>query len=244
MRQLGIQSKDAPKAEGTRGQGNPNWLGGTKAEPPSDQPASYASQGIDKKEAALAQKIAVRLKLPAGGKLKARSPASKRLGHEASDMPLALLLGGWRQPFPFLGRVRDVATLFRRNAAAFDHEGLLFSLHRRIPSQTRNASTPAVARTISHVTTISATSSPREKDTARLDAGLGSRIEPSGRAEDSKLGGYIDAVKNDKARADVSLKTEPAGSVRQSGGLLASAPMRCRASADFSQSVRRARRQG
>ena len=114
-----------------------------------------------RKVVAFLPRLAVRLKVPAGGKLKSRSPTSKRLGHEASDMPLALLLGGWRQPFPFLGRVPAAGNFFRRNAAALDDEGLLFPLHRRKPSQTRNASTPAAARTISHVTTISATSSPR-----------------------------------------------------------------------------------
>ena len=108
-----------------------------------------------RKVVAFLPRLAVRLKVPAGGKLKSRSPTSKRLGHEASDMPLALLLGGWRQPFPFLGRVPGAGNFFRRNAAALDHERLWRPLHRRKPSRTRNASAPKPARIIANVTTIS-----------------------------------------------------------------------------------------
>jgi hypothetical protein len=47
-RRLGEMMAEQPKAQGTKGQGNPEWLlGGVSSTPPSEAP-TLASQGIDK----------------------------------------------------------------------------------------------------------------------------------------------------------------------------------------------------
>ena len=85
-------------------------------------------------------RLAVRLKVPAAGKLKSRSPTCETprpriLGYAARAFarPSAATTVGRSWEPPAGGK------FFRRNAAALDDEGLWWPLHRRKPSQTRNA---------------------------------------------------------------------------------------------------------
>ena len=52
---IGELIKDRPKNKGSAGQGNPNWLGGIKFIPPSEDIPTLAEVGIDKNEASLSR---------------------------------------------------------------------------------------------------------------------------------------------------------------------------------------------
>lgn len=54
---LGEMLKEMPKNEGTKGRGRPS-LGGSKTEPPKEQPPTYAELNINKKDASRCQQIA------------------------------------------------------------------------------------------------------------------------------------------------------------------------------------------
>jgi hypothetical protein len=58
-RRLGQMMREQPKATGTRGQGNPDWLGGVSQTPPSEpQPVTLAEAGIDKNLAKRSRSLA------------------------------------------------------------------------------------------------------------------------------------------------------------------------------------------
>jgi hypothetical protein len=58
LRQLGDMLKATERAKGTAGKGNPDWLGGSKTEPPSNDAPTLSDLGINKKTSSLAQKLA------------------------------------------------------------------------------------------------------------------------------------------------------------------------------------------